>query len=69
MFKYSILLSYSEEDGGYISTIAEFPDLSAFGESPEDAAREARIAAEGMIKVLKEDGDPVPEPRPIRMVA
>ncbi len=62
MFKYSIQLVWSEEDGGYIATIEELPGLSAFGETPEEAAKEARIAAEGFIQVLLEDGEIIPEP-------
>lgn len=62
MFKYSIQLFWSEEDDSYVATIEEFPGLSAFGDTPEEAAREARIAAEGFIKVLQEDGELIPEP-------
>ena len=68
MFKYSIYLFWNDEDQGYIATIEEFPGLSAFGEIPEEAAKEARITAEGFIKVMVEDGDPIPEPKTIRKV-
>jgi len=67
MFKYSVQLSWSDEDDCYIATMKEFPGLSAFGDTPEEAAHEARIAAEGMIKVLIEDGDDIPEPATIRI--
>ena len=69
MFKYSIYLFWNDEDQGYIATIEEFPGLSAFGETPEEAAKEARIAAEGFIKVMEEDGEPIPEPKTFRKVA
>lgn len=62
MFKYSINLIFSEEDGGYIATIPEFPGLSAFGATPEEAAKEAKIAAEGFMDVYREDGMAIPEP-------
>lgn len=62
MFKYSINLEWSNEDECYISTIQEFPGLSAFGNTPEEAVKEAKIAAKGFIEVLKEDGDKIPEP-------
>jgi len=62
MFKYSINLEWSNEDECYISTIQEFPGLSAFGETPEEAVKEAKIAAKGFIEVLKEDGDEIPKP-------
>jgi predicted RNase H-like HicB family nuclease len=62
MFKYSIILDWSNEDDCYLATIKEFPGLSAFGDTPEQAAHEAQIAAEAMIEVMKEDGDEIPVP-------
>jgi antitoxin HicB len=62
MFKYSVSLAWSDEDNGYIALIPELPGLSAFGETPEEAAQEAKIAAEGFLEVYEEDGKPVPEP-------
>jgi predicted RNase H-like HicB family nuclease len=62
MFKYSVQLFWSEEDDAYVATIEELPGLSAFGDTPEEAAREARIAAEGFLKVMKEDGEIIPQP-------
>ena len=63
MFQYSIGLAWSEEDEGYIARIPEFPNLSAFGTTPEEALAEARSAAEMMLEVLQEDGEEPPEPR------
>jgi antitoxin HicB len=62
MFKYSIHLDWSNEDDCYLATIKEFPGLSAFGDTPEQAAHEAQIAAEAMIEVMKEDGEEIPTP-------
>jgi len=42
-----------KHDKVYIATIEELPGLSAFGETPEEAAKEARVAAEGFIKVME----------------
>ena len=68
MFKYSIYLFWNEADQGYVATIDEFPGLSAFGETPEEATMEARIAAEGFFKVMEEDGESIPVPKTIRKV-
>jgi predicted RNase H-like HicB family nuclease len=62
MFKYSINLVWSEEDSCYVATVAEFPGLSAFGETPEEATEEAKIAVEGFLKVYQEDGCQIPKP-------
>jgi antitoxin HicB len=53
---------WSDEDESYVATIPEFPGLSAFGETPGEAVEEAKIAADGFIKVFKEDGRLLPEP-------
>lgn len=62
MFKYSIDMAWSEADACYVATIKEFPGLSAFGDTPEEAAKEAQKAARGFIKVLEEDGEKIPPP-------
>jgi len=63
MEKYSINIIWSDEDEGYIATIPEFPGLSAFGDTPEEAIEEANIALAGFIEVFKEDGCKIPEPQ------
>lgn len=62
MFKYSINLAWSDEDDCYLATIPEFPGLITHGDTPEEAAAEAEIAAAGFIEIYEEDGDPIPEP-------
>jgi predicted RNase H-like HicB family nuclease len=66
MFKYSINLTWSDEDNCYVATVSEFPGLSAFGDTPEEAVEEAKIAVEGFVKVYKEDGCPIPEPETLK---
>jgi predicted RNase H-like HicB family nuclease len=62
MFKYSIKIMWSTEDTSYVATVPKFPGLSAFGESPEEALKEAMVAIEGFLAVYAEDGTPIPEP-------
>jgi len=66
MFKYSINLTWSDEDNCYVATVSEFPGLSAFGDTPEEAVEEAKIAVEGFLKVYEEDGCQIPEPEILR---
>ena len=61
-FRYSVVMAWSREDGGYIATIPELPNLSAFGETAEEAAREVEVAAEGYLEALGESGSPAPAP-------
>ena len=60
---------WSDEDESYVATIPEFPGLSAFGDTPEEAAEEAKIAAEGFIQVFKEDGRTLNMPYLVRSPA
>ena len=62
MFKYSIDIIWSDEDQGYIATVPEFKNLSAFGETYEDALKEAKIAIEAYIESYAEEKLPIPEP-------
>jgi predicted RNase H-like HicB family nuclease len=63
MKDYHINIFYSEEDGGYI---ADFPDLkhcSAFGDTPEEALKEAILAKKAWIGAAEAAGIPIPKPR------
>lgn len=62
MFKYSVNLLWSDEDESYVATIPEFPNLSAFGDTPSEAAEEATKAAEGFIEIYNKDNIKLPAP-------
>lgn len=60
--RYTIEIFYSEEDEGYIAVVPELPGCSAFGETPEEALKEVKIAIELWIKAAKEMGKEIPKP-------
>ena len=60
--KYTIEILYSEEDEGYIAVVPELPGCSAFGETPEEALKEVKIAIELWIKAAREMGKDIPKP-------
>jgi predicted RNase H-like HicB family nuclease len=62
MNKYRFNIAWSEEDEGYIVTCPEFPGLSAFGETPEQALAEGQIALKLFIETYQEKEIPLPEP-------
>lgn len=66
MNRYSMNISWSDEDESYVATCPEFPGLSAFGETPEEALAEAQIALQLFIDTYNEDGLPLPEPQVTR---
>lgn len=66
MFKYSVNSTWSDEDDCYVAVIPELPGVSGFGDTPEEAAADARLASEGVIEVLKEDGIALPAPKKLK---
>jgi predicted RNase H-like HicB family nuclease len=69
MENFSFRLEWSDEDEGYIATCPEFPGLSAFGETPEEAIEEAQIALELFIEDHEESGETLPEPETVPEVS
>jgi predicted RNase H-like HicB family nuclease len=60
--KYPFNIEWSEDDQEYIATTPSFPGLSAFGETEEEALREAKTALVGFIETHKAHNIPLPEP-------
>ena len=63
MPRYEVDIFWSEEDGGFIANFPELPNLSAFGQTYEEALREARIAMDLYLSALREEGKEAPKPR------
>lgn len=63
MSDYHINIFYSEEDQGYIADIPDLEACSAFGETPEEALREALQAKRLWIEAARKEGKPVPPPK------
>ena len=61
--KYSFKIFWSPEDEAYVVTVPEFPGLSAFGDTPEEALAEASQTLEGFVEIYQEEGWPFPAPR------
>jgi predicted RNase H-like HicB family nuclease/antitoxin component of RelBE/YafQ-DinJ toxin-antitoxin module len=59
--KYSVAVAWSEDDGGFIATVPEFPGLSAFGGTKEQALEEAEVALELFIEDMLADGETLPD--------
>jgi predicted RNase H-like HicB family nuclease len=67
--KYTIHIFWSDEDEGFIGICDEFPGLSAFGETREEALRETQTALKLMIEHYRASGQILPEPRPVLVAA
>jgi predicted RNase H-like HicB family nuclease len=60
MEHYGFDVFWSEEDGGYIATCPDFPGLSAFGESEEQALSEGKVALRLFLESLQAEGKRAP---------
>ena len=67
--KYAIHIFWSEEDSAYVAICDEFPDLSALGETREEALLEAQEVLDLTIETYIERGYPLPEPTSILAAA
>lgn len=59
---YTYMWEKCPESGDWVARCLEIPDLSAYGETDEEALTEIKVAVCGWLEVLKEDGLPFPSP-------
>jgi len=68
MYKYEILIFWSEEDQAFIAEIPELPGCLAHGGTSEQALVNAQEAVGLWITTASEFGDPIPEPKGRRLM-
>lgn len=68
MYKYEIIIYWSEEDKTFIAEAPELPGCVAHGRTPEAALKNANEAIRLWIDTAKEFGDPVPKPKGRRLM-
>lgn len=61
--RYHINLFWSQPDECWVADVPDLKSCSAFGDTPEEALAEARIAVEGWIETALANDMVVPEPR------
>lgn len=67
--KYTLQIFWSEEDEAFVAVCRELHGLSAFGETREEALREAQIALDLIIETYRENGISLPEPESVLLTA
>jgi predicted RNase H-like HicB family nuclease len=60
---YAIIVFWSEEDGGWVADVPDLKSCSAFGDTPEEAVAEVRVAMQAWLAAAREAGHPIPEVR------
>jgi predicted RNase H-like HicB family nuclease len=62
MENYAIIVFWSPEDAVWVADAPDLKSCSAFGETPEEAVAELRIAMEAWLSVAQEKGMKLPMP-------
>ncbi len=60
--QYTYEITWSEDDAQFIGLCKEFPYLSAFGDTQEEALKEIKEVVEFSLEWMKEDGEELPNP-------
>lgn len=68
MYKYEIILYWSNADGAFVAEVPELPGCAAHGDTQEDAIQNANQAMALWIETAREFGDPIPEPKGERLM-
>lgn len=63
MYRYEIILFWSEEDGAFVADVPELPGCMAHGDTQDEALRNIQEAMAGWIEVARELQRPIPQPR------
>lgn len=63
MYRYEIILFWSDEDGAFVAEVPELPGCMAHGDSQDEALRNIQDAMAGWIEVARELRRTIPEPR------
>ena len=62
MDRYTIVVFWSNEDEAWVADVPDLKSCSAFGNTPEAAVAEVRVAMEAWLAAAREAGKPIPPP-------
>lgn len=68
MYRYQMIIFWSEEDQLFVVDVPELAGCMAHGESPDEAVKNVQDAMALWIDTTREYGEPVPEPKGRRLV-
>lgn len=68
MYRYEIIIYWSNEDNAFIAEVPELPGCIAHGETPEKALKNVKVAIQLWIDTAKEFSDPIPAPKGERLI-
>ena len=68
MYKYEIILYWSNNDDAFVAEVPELSGCTAHGDTQEAALKNVNQAIALWIDTAKEFGDPIPEPKGERLM-
>ena len=68
MYKYEMIIYWSNEDQVFVAEVPELPGCMAHGGTHEAALASAHEAVQLWIDTAREFGDPIPEPKGERLM-
>ncbi len=68
MYKYEVILYWSDEDRAFVAEVPQLPGCMAHGDTQESALKHAQEAMDLWIETAREFGDPIPEPKGERLM-
>jgi len=63
MFKYEIIIYWSDDDNAYIAEVPELPGCAADGNTQNEVLKNVQIAIEEWIETAKLIGKSIPQPK------
>ena len=63
MYKYEVIIYWSQEDQAFIAEVPELPGCAADGQTYQDALKNVEVIIEEWIETAKELGRSIPTPK------
>ncbi len=63
MFKYEVIIYWSDEDQSFIAEVPELPGCAADGKTYQEALGSVEVIIQEWVETARELGRPIPEPK------
>ena len=60
---YAIIVFWSKDDDAWVADVPDLKSCSAFGDTPEEAVTEVRVAMQAWLAAARDAGQLIPEAR------
>ncbi len=63
MFKYEVIIYWSDEDQSFLAEVPELPGCAADGKTYQEALGAVEVVIQEWVETARELGRPIPEPK------